>query len=79
MNKRDWGTLTDAETAKRRAGGRRRYNAERRRRVEARRRAISDVLAGRGLTVAVTRGLGQTLADLPPENWSKLSESLNRP
>lgn len=62
MNRRDWGALTDAGTAKRRAGGRRRYNAMRRRRVEARRRAIADMLAGRGLAAAVTRGLGKALA-----------------
>jgi len=53
---------TDPVTAKRRAGGRRRYNAQRRRRVEARRAAIAEALAGHEEFALLARGLRTSFA-----------------
>ena len=66
MNRYDWNRWIDAEAAKRRAGGRRRYNAQRRRRAEARRAQIAAwldenlwaVLFSRGLPVALAPAFG---------------------
>jgi len=76
MNRRGWSKRTDAETTKRRAGGRRRYNAMRRRRAETRREAIAELLIG-NLTVAYfTRGLPGALAKVfgvhPTTIWRDL-------
>ena len=62
MNRYDWNRWIDAEAAKRRAGGRRRYNAQRRRRAEARREAIAEFLEENIAAVFFSRGLPAALA-----------------
>ena len=49
MKRYEWSSWTDAQTAQRRAGGRRRYNAMRQRQAEARRAAILKGLEDMGL------------------------------
>ena len=76
MNKYDWNRSTDANTAKRRAGGRRRYNAQRRRRAEARREAIAEFLGENIAAALFTRGLPAALAPVfgvhPTTIWRDL-------
>jgi len=59
MNRDEWGSWTDKEAIKRRAGGRRRYDAQRRRRLEARRDAVAEVVSR---CVILPRGALTTLA-----------------
>ena len=58
----EWRMPTDSETAKRRAGGRRRYNAMRRRRVDARRLVVAEAVARMGWFAYMARGLRTSLA-----------------
>ena len=62
MNRYDWNRWIDAEAAKRRAGGRRRYNAQRRRRADARREAIAELLEENIAAAFFSRGLPAALA-----------------
>ena len=62
MNRYDWNRWIDAEAAKRRAGGRRRYNAQRRRRAEARRAQIAAWLDENLGAALFPRGLPAALA-----------------
>ncbi len=62
MNRYDWNRWIDAEAAKRRAGGRRRYNAQRRRRAEARRAQITALLEKNLVAALFCRGLPAALA-----------------
>ncbi len=62
MKRYEWSSWTDAETANRRAAGRRRYNAQRRRRAETRRAAIAAWLDENPVAMLFNRGLPGTLA-----------------
>ncbi len=62
MNRYAWNRWIDAEAAKRRAGGRRRYNAKRRRRSDARRAQIAAWLDENLGAVLFSRGLPAALA-----------------
>ena len=72
MERYEWSNWTDPETAKRRAGGRKRYNAERRRKADARRealaRAISDFpwapLMFRGPMTALAGAFGVSVSTI---------------
>ena len=76
MNKYDWNRSTDANTAKRRARGRRRYNAQRRRRAEARRETIAECLEKNIAAALFTRGLSAAFAPVfgvhPSTIWRDL-------
>ena len=62
MNRYDWNRWIDPEAAKRRAGGRRRYNAQRRRRADARRAQIAAWLDENLWAVMFPRGVPTALA-----------------
>ena len=76
MNGHDWFRWIDAEAAKRRAGGRRRYNAQRRRRADARRAQIAAWLDENLWAVWFPRGVPATLAPVfgvhPSTIWRDL-------
>ena len=62
MQPHEWKRGTDSETARKRAGGRRRYNAMRQRRAKARRAAMDEVVGEIGVAAFVTPGLAPALA-----------------
>ena len=45
MERYEWSSWTDGDSAKRRAGGRKRYNSQRRKRADARREALTKTIS----------------------------------
>ncbi len=76
MKRYEWSSWTDAEAAKRRAGGRRRYNAMRRKGAETRRAAIAAWLDDNPEAMFFSRGLPGMLAPVfsvhPTTIWRDL-------
>ncbi len=76
MKRYEWSSWTDADEAKRRAGGRRRYNAQRRRRAWERRAAIAAWLDEKPEAMLFNRGLPGMLAPVfgvhPTTIWRDL-------
>ncbi len=76
MKRYEWSSWTDANAAKRRAGGRRRYNAQRRRLAWERRAAIAAWLDDNSEAMLFSRGLPGTLAPVfgvhPTTIWRDL-------
>ena len=68
--------MTDPETIKRRAGGRKRYNSERRRNADARREAISEVIRNWPMLPLMPRGAGNALAGASGVSPSTISRDL---
>jgi hypothetical protein len=78
-----WSQWTDAETARRRAGGRRHYNAVRRFRAMFRRlevaRLLSSVIPKRGEQTRIARALGVSRATISRDIAFLRDESLPCP
>ena len=76
MRRYEWNNWTDPETAKRRAGGRKRYNAQRQRKAEQRREIISEWLNKNPMAFFFPRGVHGLLAPLfgvhPSTIWRDL-------
>ena len=83
VKRQQWATWEKADTVKRRAGGRRRYNAERQRRVRQRRQAIAEWLSKHPARWLYTRGLPVALAPAfgvhPTTIWRDLQVLLYPP
>lgn len=77
MRQCEWNNWTDPETAKRRAGGRKRYNAKRRRKADARREALAELISDFPLGPLVFRGSITSLAGAFGVSPSTISRDLH--
>ena len=83
MDRRDWASWEEADTVKRRAAGRRRYNALRRQRVQERRAAIAAWFEKNPVAWLFCRGVPVALAPTfgvhPSTIWRDLQALLYPP